>query len=289
MQYLKNNSSIYRFWGYGSGYIENNFSTFEGIYSTDGYEPLHIKRYGELISSSKDGSIPDRLPGSDANIHPGFGEEDLRKNAYRQRLLDLLGVKYILNKNDSLEIDYIQDNAFSKEVYKLVWQKAPWQIYENMNVLPRVFLASDYVVESNKDKIVQMIFDKKLDLKNKIILEENISPKISFVKDDNAKVEVKKYASNKVVLQASARSNMLLFLSDNYYPGWKVSIDGKNGKIYRANYSFRAIPIAKGKHEVVFSYYPDSFDLGIKISFITIILLAMAIISSKFIKIDVKK
>jgi len=281
LQYLKDSSSINRFWGYGSGYIENNFSTFESIYSTDGYEPLHIKRYGELISSSKDGKILNRLPGSDANIYPGYGEHDLRKNVYRQRLLDLLGVKYILNKNDSLGIDYKQDNTFSKEIYDLVWQKAPWQIYKNKQALPRVFLASDYVVEKNKDKIVKMIFDDKFNLKDKIILEEDIYPKINLAKDENAKVEIKEYKGNKIVLQTSAASNMLLFLSDNYYKGWKVSIDGESDKIYRADYSFRAVPIMKGKHRVIFSYYPESFDLGVKTSLSTIIIVSLLIFVKK--------
>ena len=286
-EYLKKNASIYRSWGYGSGSLENNFSTFESIYSTDGYEPLHIRRYGELISSSKDGKILNRLPGSDANIYPGYGEHDLRKNVYRQRLLDLLGAKYILNKNDSLGIDYKQDNAFSKETYDLVWQKAPWQIYENKQALPRVFFASDYVVETNKDKIVEMIFDDKFNLKDKIILEEGMYPKINLIKDENAKIEIKVYKPNKIVFNTDSKSNMLLFLSDNYYPGWKVSIDGENGKIYRANYSFRAVPVEKGNHSVIFSYYPLSFDIGLKISLSAFLALIFFMIIAKYKKVYV--
>jgi len=82
---------------------------------------------------------------------------------------------------------------------------------------------------------------------------------------------------------------MLLFISDNYYPGWKVSIDGGNGKIYRADYSFRAVPILRGKHEIIFSYYPDSFDLGIKISLTTFVSIILLIILDKLRKYYVKK
>ena len=49
---------------------------------------------------------------------------------------------------------------------------------------------------------------------------------------------------------------------DNYDKGWKASVDGKNVPILRANYTFRAIPIEKGKHIVKFLYDPWGFKLG---------------------------
>ena len=283
--YLKDNGSINRFWGYGSGSIENNFSTFERIYSADGYEPLHIKRYGELVSASKDGNVADLLSRSDVNIQGGYKDADLKENLYRQRILNLLGVKYILNKRDDSQID----KAFPPEIYSLIWQKASWQIYENINALPRVFLASEYIVEKDKDKIIKMIFDNKLNLRDKLILEEEVSPKINFSKDNNATVAIEEYTPNKIVLKTEASENMLLFISDNYYPGWKVRIDAEFGKIYRADYSLRAVPVTKGSHEVIFSYYPDSFDLGLKISLITFASLILLTILSKLKNYYVKK
>jgi len=276
---IKEIQGVDRSWGYGSGYISTNLQTHEKIFSVDGYDALHLKRYGELISSSKDGRIANSIPGSDVEIASGYGGSDLRENKYRQRLLNLLGVKYILNKVDPQVSTVKADSqTFDDSIYKLVWQKAPWQIYENKRVLPRIFLASNYVVESDKNKIIKMILDEESDLRDTIILEENISPKINFSNDKNAKVEIEKYTPNEIVLQTNSKTNMILFISDNYYPGWKVSIDKEFGKIYRADYSFRALPVLKGRHRVVFSYYPESFDLGIKISLITltsIILLAI--------------
>jgi hypothetical protein len=281
---LREIQGIDRSWGYGSGYIDTNLQMHEKMFSVDGYNALHSKRYGELISSSKNGKIASFVPGTDAVIAPGYGENDLRENKYRQRLLNLLGVKYVLNKSEFLGKNYSPDyNTFPEETYKLVWQGAPWQIYENKEVLPRVFLASSYVVEKDKDKIVQMIFDDKFDLKDKIILEEEISPKISLAEDKNAKVKMETYAPNKIVLQTSAVSNMLLFISDNYYQGWKVSVDGKSDKIYRADYSFRAVSIPKGIHEVKFWYSPNSFVLGLWISGLSFfgILLSVLIVKGK--------
>jgi uncharacterized membrane protein YfhO len=54
-----------------------------------------------------------------------------------------------------------------------------------------------------------------------------------------------------------------LVLSDTYYPGWKAFVDGKETKIYRADYAFRAIPLNAGTHRVEFTYDPISFKLGV--------------------------
>lgn len=282
LKQLKKIQGIDRSWGYGSGYIETNLQTYENLFSVDGYNALHLKRYGEIMSSSSDGKIAIFIPRSDAVVASGYGENDLRENKYRQRLLNLLGVKYVLNKNESLSGNYAPDyNTFPEGIYKLVWQKSPWQIYENKEVLPRIFLASSFVVESDRDKIVQMIFDEKFDLRNKVILEGDIEPKITFAGDENAKIEIKKYAPNEIVLQAKSNANMILFISDNYYEGWKVSIDGVNGRICRADYSFRAVSVMRGNHKVILSYYPGSFDLGIKISLVTLISLIIFAVLSK--------
>lgn len=284
LAYLKNIQGIDRSWGYGSGYIDANIQTLERIFATNGYDALHIKRYGELISSSKNGKIADPLPRSEADLVPGFGEDDLRNNFYRQKILNLMGVKYVLHKKNLLQPDY---KTFDEKIYKLIWQKGGWQIYENKEVLPRIFFASDYFIENNKEKLIKKIFEKEFSPREKIILEEELSPKLDLRKDKESTIFVKDYTPNKVVLKTSSSTNMLLFISDNYFFGWKVSIDKEFGKIYRADYSFRAVPVKKGKHEVIFSYYPNSFSLGMKISLATLLSIATFIIFRRFYKINV--
>lgn len=280
LTFLKERQGINRSWGYGSGYIEANLQTHEKIFSTDGYDALHLKRYGELISTSKNGEIANPLPRSEADLAPGFGTSDLRANSYRQKILNLLSVKFILNLNKIIPTSGMTPDreTFPEDRFALVYQKGPWQIYENKEALPRVFLASGYMVENKKEEIIKKIFDDKFNMRQTVILEEDLWPKIKLENDIKAGVSVINYNSNRVIVKTKADTNMLLFLSDNYFPGWHVRIDGENGKIYRADYSFRAVPVPKGNHEVIFWYYPDSFDIGLKISLITLLGIAVLII-----------
>ncbi len=79
---------------------------------------------------------------------------------------------------------------------------------------------------------------------------------------ENESVIITKYQPNKIELSVSLNKPKILFLSETYYPGWKVYIDGNKGRIYRANYAFRGVLLEPGEHKVVFSYRPLSVILG---------------------------
>ncbi len=54
-----------------------------------------------------------------------------------------------------------------------------------------------------------------------------------------------------------------LVFSDPFYPGWSVSVDGTPVPVVRANLAFSAIFLPKGTHEIVKSYRPYSYLVGI--------------------------
>ena len=78
-------------------------------------------------------------------------------------------------------------------------------------------------------------------------------------------------SNNKLRLLVRVLENTFLVLNDTYFPGRKAFVDGKETKIYRADYTFRAIPLNGGTHQVEFVYDPLSFKLGAAISILGII------------------
>ncbi|MBU3978137.1 YfhO family protein, partial [Patescibacteria group bacterium] len=255
ISYIQKNAGINRYWGYGSGHIETNIQLYDHTFLPDGHDALHARSYAEFIASSKDGKIPLVLSRSDSEIAPGFGPDDFRNNYYRQKILNLLGVKYIVMKNEE-----VSDNA----AYKLVWKETPWQIYENLDSAPRAFLTSDIKIITNKKDITPAFYDKSFDEKKTVILEENPGLLASNLKIK--KVKLLNYEPNKINLTTSSDGTALLFLSDTYYPGWKAAIDGEDTKIYVANYAFRAVKVPQGEHRVEFYYSPESFKTGLILS-----------------------
>lgn len=83
------------------------------------------------------------------------------------------------------------------------------------------------------------------------------------------------YKPNRIELAVSLNKPKMLFMSETYYPGWKVYIDGNEGTIYRANYAFRAVPLNPGNHRVVFVYKPLSVILGGVITLVGIVAIVL--------------
>jgi len=252
-----------RFYGIDTAHFGDNFATFYQIYVIEGYDTLRIDRYGEFIASVEKGKVPEEYLRSDA-LSPKEDSENRRKT------FNLLGIKYVLDKDDAATKTWEpQPWKFPEDRYKLIWQKGKWKVYENLEALPRTFLVNDYLLLKDDEEIIEKIFSSDFDPAKAVIIESEPAQSIYSTKENLGKAEFVSYSSNKVVVKTSSDVDSFLFLSDSYYPGWKAFLDGEETKIYRANYAFRAVPVPSGKHQVIFSYQPFSFKLGLVISLIS--------------------
>lgn len=277
INYIKSNAGINRFWGYGSAYIPANFQSVDQTFSPEGNDPLHIFRYGEFLAASRNGQLPSMLPRPDANVFGGYGTDELKSNFFRKRALDILGVKYILNEQELKDAWQESDtDTFPSKDYKLVKKIYPWQVYENLNALPRFFLAANFVTATNKSQEMSFVYSKNINLLNTIVLEK--SPSIAIDPKGKGKVNLLSYSPNLIKFNVNTTGNSLLFISDNYYPEWKVKVDGVDREILRADYTFRAVAVPKGVHEVEFYYDPISFKEGLGISFLTLLILVSGVV-----------
>jgi hypothetical protein len=79
-------------------------------------------------------------------------------------------------------------------------------------------------------------------------------------------VAVVKYEPQRVELKATLDRPGLVILADTYYPGWRLTIDGKPAPILRANRAMRGAAVPAGEHTLVYTYEPLSFWVGAVIS-----------------------
>ncbi len=77
-----------------------------------------------------------------------------------------------------------------------------------------------------------------------------------------------KYKSKQVEIKTECNDSSFLVLADNYYPGWKVSVNGSEKNVLRVNYNLRGVILPKGEDKVRFSYEPLSFKIGASVSFL---------------------
>src|SRR4030042_1029372 len=115
-----------------------------------------------------------------------------------------------------------------------------------LGMMPRAFLASNYegppqidaegltfdeAQKARRKLVPPKLLLEDFDFRNVLILE-NPSPVSPQFGEGTA--EIISYKPQEVVIKTNSGQPKLLFLSDNYYPGWKAQVDGDRTGILRA-------------------------------------------------------
>ena len=230
IKFLQENLGEHRIMSTDSRILPPNFSTIYRVQSLDGYDPLYLLRYGELIAASQR-QKPD--------IRPPFGfNRIITPQNYDSEIIDLLGVKYVLSLSE------ITSPKLTK-----VFQEGQTFVYENKQVLPRAFFVKELRWAVNKEVAINMMFQENFD-PLRIAIVENI--KFDIESFAVGKVSISYYSENKVIIETDNEGIGFLILTDSYYPTWKVRIDSALDKIYKTDYNFRGIIVPSGKHKIEF-------------------------------------
>jgi len=230
LSFLQKQNSVFRLMSTDSRILPPNFSVMYKIQTVDGYDPLYLRRYAELIAASERG---------ESNIAPPFGfNRIITPQNYSSKIMDLLGVKYILSLTD----------LKSDKLIKIL-DEGETRLYENKNVLSRVFFVSKIKSTGSKNEAIKEMFKKDFNMANTAVVEDYRDSK-AFNPNGNA--DIVKYSENKVIIRTENNDRAFLILTDSYYPTWNVRIDGVSSKIYLTDFNFRGVIVPEGKHEVVF-------------------------------------
>ncbi|MCX6355127.1 MAG: YfhO family protein [Candidatus Aureabacteria bacterium] len=211
-----------------------------------GYNPNYIAWYKDYIDFSQ-----------------GREETNLDYLSF-SRLLHLLNVKYIM-----LPRGYRPTG----DLFTLKMDQQEMSVYLNNDSLPRAHLAHDVMVMHEKESILRELMSPFFDPLRSVILEDSSCPLLedSAEPDKGEDARIVSYSPNYVALRTKALRSAYLIVADTYYPGWKALVDGKERKIYKANYIQRAVYLDPGEHTVEFVYFPLSFKVGLGISIAALI------------------
>jgi hypothetical protein len=214
-----------------------NFSVMYKLQSIDGYDPLYLKRYGELISA---------MERNEPNIKSPFGfDRIITPHNYSSQITDLLGVKYVLSLSD-----------INSPKLKKVFSEGQTQIYENTQTFPRTFFVKNIIVSNNSQESVEDMFSKNINLQNTAIVQNWSKEKgTSFSKD---KASIENYTENNITISTQNQKDGFLVLTDSFYPTWHALVCSTAGtncretRIYLTDFNFRGIIVPPGEHKIIF-------------------------------------
>ena len=152
------------------------------------------------------------------------------------------------------------------------------KIYENLDVLGRAFLVHQGTVAPNDEAALARMQDPAFDPAAEVVLSEGeaLVHGAEAGPEEAESVRVVEYAPERVEVEVVARAPAYLVLSDAWYPGWKVTIDGAPVPLYRADLLFRAVAVPAGTHHVLFTFRPVSLYIGAGLSLAGLVGLVVA-------------
>lgn len=101
--------------------------------------------------------------------------------------------------------------------------------------------------------------------------------------DGQGQIVLTAYQPNKLTYQANVASDQLAVFSEIWYgpnKGWHVTIDGKEADHIRVNYILRAMKVPAGNHIIEFSFKPEKYYKGEKISLASSSIILLLIIGA---------
>ena len=145
------------------------------------------------------------------------------------------------------------------------------RIYENSDALPRAFVVHRVEEAADGEAALARMQQQDFDPAGFAVVEGAIPASVweevaEAPESDRSQVTITQYEDNRVELEARMENAGLVLLTDTYYPGWKVYVDGKRAELYPTDYLFRGVFVSEGEHKIEFVYDPASFKIGVAIS-----------------------
>ncbi len=140
------------------------------------------------------------------------------------------------------------------------------KIYEKLDLLPREVLYHEWQVWPDETAVYTALRSPEFDpWQTAVVLAPEPpapAPLPPAQPGTGGTATILSYDPEQVVIAVESDAPALLLLSDANYPGWRASVSGTNTPIYQANGLFRAIEVPAGSHEVVFTYFPITYQTG---------------------------
>jgi hypothetical protein len=263
LNYLKANQRLYRTYIYNPSppdyAMMEKQGTLNEIYSVTDYEPLSLARYSDFFR------LLDPRETWKSDPSPFTGKLNADPSGPRFELMELMSVRYIVVHEGAA--GFRRALSERRPSWRRILRRLPsrYVVYENTAPLPRAYLAFDWVSSAGGEEALKAIAAPDFDPRRMLViegLEAHLGSDPRGRGGDLVPAQIVSYRPSRIVVDSSADRAGYLVLTDTFYPGWKVTVDGRRERIFLANYLFRAVPVEAGRHRLIFTYEPIPYRVG---------------------------
>lgn len=201
-------------------------------------------------------------------VHPIAEGETTPASSREQAVLQAITLRNTID-------DTFQPLALGQ--YRLI-HSGDVKIYENLDVLPRAFLLSSWRWQPELEAVLETMQQPDFMVGETAVLLGSGSNHTGRP-DSLATATLSEYQPERVAVQTNSAQAQLLLLSDAYYPGWQVAVDGNPAELLQADGMFRGVLLPAGEHEIIFAFAPQSYRLGLFMTAVGLGLLLLLVLA----------
>ncbi len=182
---------------------------------------------------------------------------------------------------------FLNEVSLSPERWRKLADFGEVELYENLKVRPRAWLATKAVLAPSVEvmrsiETGRMADGSPIDLTDTVLLEAELfanrqlkTPLASsaVTSSPNSQVRITRYEPRRIELQSNSSQPGFLVLSEIYYRGWEAWVDGQRTSVERVNFTLRGVELSPGDHKIEFVFRAPSFRTGAAWSLAGVLLL----------------
>jgi hypothetical protein len=233
----------------------NDASTCYFHKSLGGYSGAKLRRYQDVITQYL-GSELNQLRGSKT-------ANDMMQTLSQQKVINMLNTKYLIYNPNSQPMPnpFVFGNGWI--VRDIRWVDTP---NEEIDAIATSDLQNTAIL--NKE-FVQTVGNYQL--------TDSILPEITLTEYQPNKLT---YNFSSVSAGSTVANYLVVFSEIWTEKGWKMTIDGQESPLLRANYLLRCALIPSGEHQIVMEYAPKAWKMGNTVAFVSSLVMLLGLIAA---------
>jgi hypothetical protein len=139
--------------------------------------------------------------------------------------------------------------------------------FEQFTPLPRARWVNCARLVEDRYQALDLTFSGDLDVAQKTVVEAPPDEtQVSCGSGQPGSADLVSSRTGQVEIAVNAPGGGWLLLADTWYPGWVAAANGKSLPLYPAFGFMRAVPLLPGRYNVIISYTPLTFYVGVTLS-----------------------
>lgn len=197
----------------------------------------------------------------------------------RPRRWQLMNVAYVVSTVPLTDQILTPEFEFSDGV--IVDRPVSGMVYRVNEPYPRAWMTYEVVAVANEDEALSLLGSPDFDPRAQVILMGDTAVSIPSTpvtppaNVDAPQVHVTSPRPGWLDMDVQTPAAGYLVISEWYYPGWQVLVDGEAAELQQADVSLQAVSLAAGSHSVTLRFQPVAVPVGIAISLLALLVAIM--------------